>query len=57
MNGYGNRLNKEEMEAVVDYIRTAFMRVEGTPGITLSTELKSRPLSGISSSRRISIRR
>lgn len=34
MNGYGNRLNKEEMEAVVDYIRTAFMRVEGTPGIS-----------------------
>jgi mono/diheme cytochrome c family protein len=34
MNGYGNRLNKEEMEAVVDYIRTAFMRMEGTPGIS-----------------------
>jgi mono/diheme cytochrome c family protein len=34
MNGYGNRMSKEDMEAVVDYIRTAFMRVEGTPGIS-----------------------
>jgi mono/diheme cytochrome c family protein len=34
MNGYGNRLSKEDMEAVVDYIRTAFMRIEGTPGIS-----------------------
>ena len=34
MNGYGSRMSKEDMEAVVDYIRTAFMRLEGPTGIS-----------------------
>ncbi|HZN46609.1 MAG TPA: c-type cytochrome, partial [Ramlibacter sp.] len=34
MNGYGSRMSKEDMEAVVDYIRTAFMRLEGPSGIS-----------------------
>jgi mono/diheme cytochrome c family protein len=34
MNGYSSRFTREDMEAVVDYIRTAFMRVEGDTGIS-----------------------
>lgn len=34
MNGYSTRFNRQEIEAVVDYIRTAFMRVEGDTGIS-----------------------
>ena len=34
MQGYGHRMSKDDMEAVVDYIRTAFMRIEGDTGIS-----------------------
>lgn len=34
MQGYGTRMPREDMEAVVDYIRSAFMRVDANAGIS-----------------------
>jgi mono/diheme cytochrome c family protein len=44
MQGYAGRLSKDDMEAVVDYIRGAFMRVDAEAGIS-GTHARGAPTS------------